>query len=222
MTDQPSTWGTGRNDAPPSITTPGEDPKTWQDSTSDEGAVVGAGGQDVTALTDDDAKTQVTLTGANPTITVALPQGRPVGDVHADQWRHRCCTVGVGAGGVDDGTTWSPVDRRTGEKWAGRRTPGPSASPRRRPTRSTGWYSRPRWNRRRHAVRDPAARDAEGCRGRGHTRPTSGWPRPSPARRRRSRSTGTTGNSGGGGLRPPPLLDVSPAEPAPERFRRKR
>jgi hypothetical protein len=118
MTDEPSKWGTGRNGAPPSITTPGEDPKTWQDSTSDEGAVIGAGGQDVTALTDDDAKTQVTLTGANPTITVALPQGRPVGMYTLTSGATGAAPSGWVLEGSNDGTTWSPVDRRTGEKWA--------------------------------------------------------------------------------------------------------
>jgi hypothetical protein len=118
MGDRPSTWGTGRNDAPPSITTPGEDPMTWRDSTSDEGAVVGAGGADVTALTDNDAKTQVTLTGAQPTVTVALPQGRPVGMYTLTSGSTGTAPSAWVLEGSNDGTTWSTVDRRTGESWA--------------------------------------------------------------------------------------------------------
>jgi hypothetical protein len=80
--------------------------------------VIGAGGQDVTALTDDDAKTQVTLTGANPTITVALPQGRPVGMYTLTSGATGAAPSAWVLEGSYDGTTWSPVDRRTGEKWA--------------------------------------------------------------------------------------------------------
>jgi hypothetical protein len=118
MTDQPTKWGTGRNDAPPSITIPGEDPKTWRDSTSDDGAVVSAGGVDVAALTDNDSKTQVTLTGATPTITVALPQGRPVGMYTLTSGATGAAPSAWALEGSNDGTTWSTVDRRTGESWA--------------------------------------------------------------------------------------------------------
>ncbi|TCO46277.1 putative alpha-1,2-mannosidase [Kribbella antiqua] len=117
LTDKPSSWGSGRNDAPPSITTPGEDPMTWRDSTSDDGAVVAAGGQDVTALTDDNGKTQVTLTGASPTITVALPQGRPVGMYTLTSGSTGTAPSAWVLEGSNDGTTWSTVDRRTGESW---------------------------------------------------------------------------------------------------------
>ncbi|MFI5735927.1 GH92 family glycosyl hydrolase [Kribbella sp. NPDC051587] len=116
MTDKPSNWGTGRNDAPPSITTPGQDPSTWRDSTSDEGAVV-TGPADVTALTDNNAKTQVTLTGDKPTVTVALQQGRPVGMYTLTNGTTGTAPSGWTLEGSNDGTTWSTVDKRTGVTW---------------------------------------------------------------------------------------------------------
>ena len=96
---------------------------TWQDSTSDTGAVVGAGGPgstDVGALTDNNAKTQVTLTGAQPTVTVALPQGRPVGMYTLTSGATGATPSAWELQGSNDGTTWSTVDRRTGEsfQWA--------------------------------------------------------------------------------------------------------
>ncbi|HEY3508496.1 MAG TPA: glycoside hydrolase domain-containing protein, partial [Kribbella sp.] len=118
MTDQPTKWGTGRNDAPPSITKPGEDPMTWRDSTSDTGAVIGAGGTDVSTLIDNDAKTQVTLTGDRPTVTVALPQGRPVGMYTLTSGATGTAPSAWTLEGSNDGTTWTTVDRRTNESWA--------------------------------------------------------------------------------------------------------
>jgi predicted alpha-1,2-mannosidase len=118
MTDQPTKWGSGRNDAPPSITKPGEDPTTWRDSTSDTGAVIGAGGADVSALIDNDSKTQVTLTGAQPTVTVALPQGRPVGMYTLTSGATGTAPSAWTLEGSNDGTTWTTVDRRTGQSWA--------------------------------------------------------------------------------------------------------
>nr|WP_238355230.1 GH92 family glycosyl hydrolase [Kribbella sandramycini] len=117
MTDRPSSWGTGRKDAPPSLTTPGEDPSTWRDSTSDDGAVVASGTTDVSALTDNDTKTQVTLTGAKPTVTVALQQGRPVGMYTLTNGATGTAPSSWVLEGSNDGATWSTVDKRTGVTW---------------------------------------------------------------------------------------------------------
>jgi hypothetical protein len=118
MTDKPSSWGSGRNDAPPSITTPGEDPMTWRDSTEDEGAVTAAGGADVSALTDNDSKTQVTLTGATPTVTVNLTTGRPVTMYSLTSGNTGAAPSAWVLEGSNDGTSWTQVDKRTGESWA--------------------------------------------------------------------------------------------------------
>lgn len=118
MTDKPSSWGTGRNDAPPSITKPGEDPKTWRDSTEDEGAVTAAGGVDVSALTDNDSKQQVTLTGATPTVTVTLQQGRPVTMYTLTSGTTGAAPAGWTLEGSNDGTKWTTVDKRSGQTWA--------------------------------------------------------------------------------------------------------
>jgi predicted alpha-1,2-mannosidase len=118
MTDKPSSWGTGRNDAPPSITKPGEDPMTWRDSTEDAGAVTASNGVDVSALTDNDSKKQVTLTGATPTVTVNLAQGRPVTMYSLTSGTTGSAPSGWTLEGSNDGISWTTVDRRSGEEWA--------------------------------------------------------------------------------------------------------
>ncbi|WP_238334704.1 GH92 family glycosyl hydrolase [Kribbella amoyensis] len=118
LTDRPASWGSGRNDAPPSITKPGEDPMTWRDSTEDDGAVVAAGGADVSALTDNDSTKQVTLTGATPTVTVQLQQGRPVTMYTLTSGTTGAAPSAWKLEGSNDGTTWTKVDERTGQTWA--------------------------------------------------------------------------------------------------------
>jgi hypothetical protein len=118
LTDKPTNWGSGRKDAPPSITKPGEEPMTWRDSTEDEGAVTASNGVDVSALTDNDSKKQVTLTGATPTVTVNLAQGRPVTMYSLTSGTSGSAPSGWTLKGSNDGTSWTTVDRRTGEKWA--------------------------------------------------------------------------------------------------------
>jgi hypothetical protein len=73
---------------------------------------------DVSALTDNDSKKQVTLTGATPTVTVQLQQGRPV-----TMYSMTSGTTGTAPSawtleGSNDGTTWSTVDKRSGQSWA--------------------------------------------------------------------------------------------------------
>ncbi|WP_344111964.1 GH92 family glycosyl hydrolase [Kribbella alba] len=118
MTDKPSSWGSARNDAPPSITKPGEDPMTWRDSTEDEGAVTAAGGVAVSALTDNNSRAQVTLTGATPTVTVQLQQGRPVAMYSLTSGNTGTAPSAWVLEGSNDGTTWATVDKRSGETWA--------------------------------------------------------------------------------------------------------
>ena len=74
MTDQPTSWGTGADAGPPSLTKPGEQPMSWQDSTHDTGAVVSSVDGDVAGLVDDDSRTAVALTGANPSVNVQLTE----------------------------------------------------------------------------------------------------------------------------------------------------
>jgi predicted alpha-1,2-mannosidase len=118
LTSEPTGWGSGRKDAPPSITKPGEDPMTWRDSTEDEGAVTAGTGGDVSALIDNDSKKQVTLTGATPTVTVQLAQGRPVAMYSLTSGTSGSAPAGWTLEGSNDGVGWTTVDRRTGEKWA--------------------------------------------------------------------------------------------------------
>jgi hypothetical protein len=118
LTDKPTNWGSGLKDAPPSITKAGEEPMTWRDSTEDVGAVTASNGVDVSALTDNDSKKQVTLTGATPTVTVNLAQGRPVTMYSLTSGTTGSAPSGWTLEGSNDGTSWTTVDRRTGEKWA--------------------------------------------------------------------------------------------------------
>jgi hypothetical protein len=91
---------------------------TWRDSTEDEGAVTAGGGTDLAALVDNDSKTQVTLTGATPTVTVKLAEGRPVAMYTLTSGSTGSAPAGWLLQGSNDGTSWTTVDRRTGEKWA--------------------------------------------------------------------------------------------------------
>ncbi|MFC0624939.1 GH92 family glycosyl hydrolase [Kribbella deserti] len=118
MSATPSSWGSGRKDAPPSITKPGEDPMTWHDSTTDTGATVTSSSGDAAKLVDNDSKTEVTLTGAKPTIEVKLAQGRPVGMYTLTNGSTGAPPAGWTLQGSNDGTTWTDLDKRSGEKWA--------------------------------------------------------------------------------------------------------
>ena len=116
MGASPSAWGTGKDALPPSITPLGQAPKTWQDSTSDTGAVVSVGDAPAPALVDNDSKTEVALTGP---VSLTLTEARPVamysltsGATPASApkaWRLE---------GSDDGSTWTQLDRRTGQTFA--------------------------------------------------------------------------------------------------------
>jgi predicted alpha-1,2-mannosidase len=119
MSSEPSRWGTGEDAAPPSITRPGEEPKTWRDSADDEGAVLSSGDGPVPALSDNDSKTQVTLTGAAPALTLALTEARPVAMYSLTSGPSAAAAPsGWVLEGSNDGSTWEQLDRRTGETFA--------------------------------------------------------------------------------------------------------
>jgi hypothetical protein len=118
MTDKPSSWATGPDDAPPSLTKRGEQPKAWLDSTHDEGAAVSSADGDVTALVDNDSTTSVSLAGQNPTVQVALTQARPVTMYTLTAAAAATAPTGWTLQGSNDGSTWATVDRRTGQAFA--------------------------------------------------------------------------------------------------------
>lgn len=75
-------------------------------------------GVDVSALTDNDSRQQVTLTGATPTVTVQLQQGRPVGMYSLTSGNTGTAPSVWVLEGSNDGTTWAEVDKRTAQTWA--------------------------------------------------------------------------------------------------------
>ncbi|MGK5740281.1 GH92 family glycosyl hydrolase [Micromonospora sp. URMC 103] len=122
MGPRPSSWGTGRNDAPPSLTRGDAVPKPLQDTTGPGlGSATATDGRDASALFDDSSTTQMTFASTAPQVTWAsrdvrqtpmyytLTSGANAGDP-AD-WRLQ---------GSNDGVTWTTLDSRQGEAFAWR------------------------------------------------------------------------------------------------------
>ncbi|MDG4809644.1 GH92 family glycosyl hydrolase [Micromonospora sp. WMMD1120] len=122
MGAKPSSWGTGRNDAPPSLTRGDETPKPLQDVTGPGlGTATATGGQDASTLFDDSSTTQLTFASATPQITWATRGGK-------QKPKHYTVTSGAGVGdpadwrlqGSNDGITWTTLDSRTDQVFAWR------------------------------------------------------------------------------------------------------
>ncbi len=122
MGPNPSTWGTGANDAPASLTKGTAVPKPLQDTTGPGlGTATTNGGQDASKLFDDSSSTQMTFTPATPQVTWAYRGGKQTPTFYT-------VTSGANAGdpsewkllGSNDGTHWTTVDYRTGEVFASR------------------------------------------------------------------------------------------------------
>jgi hypothetical protein len=113
MGSQPSTWGTGAADAPPSITSGTAVASPLTDLTGP-----GKGTASDPALVDDDSGTRAVFPGATPTwqyefgtageqaTYYTLTSGAVAGDPTA--WKLR---------GSYDGTTWTTIDERTDQKF---------------------------------------------------------------------------------------------------------
>jgi predicted alpha-1,2-mannosidase len=113
----PSRWGTGENDAPPSITKGSAVPAPLKDATgAGRGTATASPGTDPAGLFDDTSGTRVALAGDNPWLRYQLTQAKdPVSfytltssDVPADP-------TGWVLTGSNDGTRWTELDRRGGE-----------------------------------------------------------------------------------------------------------
>lgn len=119
MSSQPSSWGTGSDAAPPSITKRGEQPKTWRDSADDEGAVLSSGDGPVAALSDNDSKTQVTLAGTAPELVLSLTEARPVAMYSLTSGMDATAAPSAWVlEGSNDGSTWVQLDKRSGQTFA--------------------------------------------------------------------------------------------------------
>ncbi|MEV4658661.1 GH92 family glycosyl hydrolase [Micromonospora sp. NPDC049301] len=127
MGAKPSSWGTGRNDAPPSLTRGDKAPQPLQDVTGPGlGTATATGGQDAAKLFDDSSTTQLTFTSATPQVTWVARGGK-------QKPSHYTLTSGAGVGdptdwrlqGSNDGITWSTLDSRKGEvfRWRNQTRP---------------------------------------------------------------------------------------------------
>ncbi|MER7889838.1 GH92 family glycosyl hydrolase [Micromonospora sp. NPDC094482] len=122
MGPDPSSWGTGKNDGPPSLTKGDAAPKPLQDTTGPGlGTATATGGQDASKLFDDSSTTQLTFASATPQVSWAYRGGKQTPAYYS-------LTSGAGAGdpadwrlqGSNDGVTWTTVDSRAGEVFAWR------------------------------------------------------------------------------------------------------
>ncbi|GAA2542043.1 GH92 family glycosyl hydrolase [Winogradskya consettensis] len=108
MGASPSTWGTGKDAAPPSITTGDAVPNPLRDLTGP-----GKGTASEPTLVDDTSTTRVVFPTATPTFTYQFASG-------AEQADYYTLTSGAVAGdpkswklsGTYDGTTWTTIDER--------------------------------------------------------------------------------------------------------------
>lgn len=137
MGPEPSAWGTGEDDAPPSLTEGDEAPEPVQDATTPGlGTTTVADGDASTsaaALVDNTSATRTTFATGTPTVTWAGSGIRPTVGTY---------TLTSGASGTaspsawtlegsDDGETWTTLDERSGEafRWALQTRPFTVAEP---------------------------------------------------------------------------------------------
>ncbi|MGI5516240.1 GH92 family glycosyl hydrolase [Streptomyces sp. CA-106131] len=122
MGPKPSSWGTGKNDAPSSLTKGNEVPKPLQDTTGPGlGTATASDGQDASKLFDDSSTTQMTFTDGTPQVNWVFRSGKQMPSYYT-------LTSGANGGdptdwklqGSNDGITWTTVDSRKGEVFSSR------------------------------------------------------------------------------------------------------
>ncbi|MFC7490408.1 MULTISPECIES: GH92 family glycosyl hydrolase [unclassified Knoellia] len=116
----PSAWGTGPDDAPPSITEGTRVPNPLTDVTGPGKGTSRSSetGKDVASLFDDTSGTRVTFAGTSPKVSYGLGGATarvtsytltsPATEDEPSSWVLE---------GSQNGTTWTPLDRRTNEKF---------------------------------------------------------------------------------------------------------
>lgn len=137
MGPEPSDWGTGEDDAPPSLTEGDEPPAPVQDATtSGLGTTTVADGDASTsaaALTDNTSGTRTTFATATPSITWQGNGIRPtVGSYTLTSGASGTASPSAWTlEGSDDGETWTTLDERSGEqfRWALQTRPFTVAEP---------------------------------------------------------------------------------------------
>lgn len=113
MGEEPSTWGTAADAAPPSITTGSEAPAPLRDITK------GATNMPVNALFDDTSDTRMTLSGANPSIEFTFDRAERVTFYTLTSSNAGARPTGVRLSGSINGTNWYVLDTRSavGFRW---------------------------------------------------------------------------------------------------------
>ncbi|WP_409141251.1 GH92 family glycosyl hydrolase [Cellulosimicrobium sp. RS] len=137
MGPEPSDWGTGEDDAPPSLTEGDEPPTPVQDATTAGlGTTTVADGDATTsaaALTDNTSGTRTTFATTTPSITWAGNGIRPtVGSYTLTSGASGTASPSAWTlEGSDDGETWTTLDERSGEqfRWALQTRPFTVAEP---------------------------------------------------------------------------------------------
>ncbi|BCY07469.1 GH92 family glycosyl hydrolase [Actinoplanes sp. L3-i22] len=122
MGPKPSSWFTGKNEVPESLTKGDEVPKPLQDVTGPGlGTATTGGGQDAAKLFDDSSATQLAFDSATPQVDWTFRGGEQAPTYYT-------LTSGAKAGdpadwtlqGSPDGVTWTTLDTRAGEVFAWR------------------------------------------------------------------------------------------------------
>jgi hypothetical protein len=120
MGPNPSSWGTGADDVPPSITDDTDVPRPMQDETGpDRGTATASDEADVAGLFDNTSATEVTVTGDEPWVEYSFRDGNRQ---RVDFYTMTSSTDDAAADpsswvveGSNDGRTWTVLDERHDE-----------------------------------------------------------------------------------------------------------
>ncbi|HVK72690.1 MAG TPA: GH92 family glycosyl hydrolase [Kofleriaceae bacterium] len=115
MGPSPSSWGTGADAVPPSITTGSAIPAPLRDATARgaAGVATASDGTNLAALFDDTSATRVTFAAANPSVQFHFAAGAPVVRFYTLTSGPTGAPAAWRLDGSTDGATWTTLDART-------------------------------------------------------------------------------------------------------------
>ncbi|HWM86999.1 MAG TPA: GH92 family glycosyl hydrolase [Kofleriaceae bacterium] len=117
MGPEPSSWGTGAGDAPPSITTGSQPPRPLRD-VSATGTATASDGTDLAALFDDSSPEQVTFSAPSPSVQVHFAGGsQEVAFYTLTSAVEEADPTAWTLHGSNDGVTWKAIDQRSGQSF---------------------------------------------------------------------------------------------------------
>jgi hypothetical protein len=117
MGPAPSSWGTGADDAPPSITTDGNVPRPLADTTTGGDATT-SDGTVANGLFDNTSATQVRFGAANPSVVYHYATGtRRVTFYTLTSGTAQNDPTGWTLSGSDDGVAWTTLDQRSAQSF---------------------------------------------------------------------------------------------------------